>query len=109
MDTIPFDEFKKVHLVVAKIIDARKVEGSSKLYELQIRLGGETRTLVAGIAEKYSQEELFGKKIIVVENLEPKMLRGIESKGMLLAAESPDGTLSILTVDRDLPDGSEIH
>ncbi|MFH0971469.1 MAG: methionine--tRNA ligase subunit beta [Candidatus Micrarchaeota archaeon] len=109
MDAISFEDFSKVQLRVAKIMGAEKVEGSNKLYKLQIRIGEEIRTLVAGIAEYYAEDELLGKKIIIVANLEPKKLKGIESQGMLLAAQSADGGLALLTLDSDLPDGSEIH
>ncbi|MFH1258149.1 MAG: methionine--tRNA ligase subunit beta [Candidatus Micrarchaeota archaeon] len=109
MDNVSFEDFQKLDLRVAKIMEVEKVEGSSKLYKLTIRIGEETRTLVAGIAEKYAEDELMGKKIIVIANLEPKELRGIESQGMLLAAESEDGQLGLLSVENDIPDGSGIH
>lgn len=109
METIPFADFSKLQLKVAKIISAEKVEGSDKLLKLRVQLGGEQRTLVAGIASHYSPDGLFGKKIIIVANLEPKTLKGIESQGMLLAAQGEDGSLSLVTLDRDVADGSEVH
>ncbi len=109
METISFDEFQKLKIQVAKVIEAERVEGSDKLIKLQIRIGEENRTLVAGIAEQYAEDELLGKKIIVIVNLEPRAFRGVESQGMLLAAESPDGELSLLSLDRDVPDGTEVH
>ncbi|MEK6953469.1 MAG: methionine--tRNA ligase subunit beta [Candidatus Micrarchaeota archaeon] len=109
METVSFEDFAKLSLKVAKILEAQQVEGSSKLLKLKIRIGTEERTLVAGIAEQYAQDELPGKKIIVIANLEPKKLKGIESQGMLLAAQDESGALSLLTIDRDLPEGSEIH
>ena len=110
METVSFEEFRKLQLRVAKIVEAEKVDGSDKLLKLQIRIGNENRTLVAGIAEHYAEDELLGKKIVVVANLEPKKLKGIDSQGMLLAAESAGGQLALLGVDhRDIPDGAEVH
>ncbi|MFH1751159.1 MAG: methionine--tRNA ligase subunit beta [Candidatus Micrarchaeota archaeon] len=109
METVSFEDFSKLKLKVAKILEAERVEGSDKLLKLQIRLGDEIRTLVAGIAEQYAEDELLGKKIIVVANLAPKKLKGIDSQGMLLAAEGPDGTLSLLSLDRDVEDGIDVH
>ncbi len=109
MATISIDEFSKLDLRVAKIIEASRIEGSDKLLRLLVRIGPETRTLVAGIAEHYSNDELLGRKIIIVANLEPRTLRGVESQGMLLAAQSEDGRLALLALDGDVPDGSSIH
>lgn len=106
---ISFEEFQKLELRVGKILEAERVEGSSKLYKLQVRLGAEVRTLVAGIAEHYAEDELLGKQIIIVANLEPRTLKGIESQGMLLAAENESGALALVTTDNDIPDGSEVH
>ncbi|HLD62367.1 MAG TPA: methionine--tRNA ligase subunit beta [Candidatus Norongarragalinales archaeon] len=109
--TVAYADFAKLDLRVAKILNAEKVEGADKLLKLTISLGefGE-RTIAAGIAQYYTPEELVGKKIAVVANLEPKKLRGIESNGMLLAASTPeDKELSILVLDRDLPEGNKIR
>ncbi|HPP37120.1 MAG TPA: methionine--tRNA ligase [Thermosynergistes sp.] len=108
-EEISIDEFKKVELRVARILSAAPVAGTDKLYKIEVDLGYEKRTIVSGIREHYSPEELVGKVIIVVCNLKPAKLRGIESKGMLLAAEGHDGGLALLTVDRDIPLGSRIH
>ncbi len=108
-EEISIDEFKKVELRVARILSAAPVQGTDKLYKIEVDLGYEKRTIVSGIREHYSPEELVGKVIIVVCNLKPAKLRGIESKGMLLAAEGHDGGLALLTVDRDIPLGSRIH
>lgn len=108
---VAYADFAKLDLRVAKVLNAEKVEGADKLLKLTISLGelGE-RTIAAGIAEYYSPEELVGRKIAVVANLEPKKLRGIESKGMLLAASTPeDKELSILILEKDLPEGSGIR
>lgn len=110
MDNITFDDFKKVDLRVAQIKSVEDIEGADKLYKLEIDLGTESRTIIAGIKLHYTnKEELIGKKIAVVTNLEPRKLRGIESHGMLLAASNEDKTLVVLlTLDRDIPNGSTI-
>ena len=96
---IEYADFEKVDLRVAKIIAAEAVPKSSKLLKLKIDMGGE-RTLVAGIAKDYKPEELVGKKIIIVANLKPTKLMGIESQGMLLAAETDEG-LTLLSFEKD--------
>jgi len=110
--TVPFSEFSKLDLRVATVLRAERVEGASKLLKLFIKIGSEERTLAAGIAEHYSPEELEGKKIIVVANLEPKKLRGIESKGMLLAACTEDESGIVLVTpdaNREIEDGCRVR
>lgn len=102
---ITYDEFSKMELVVAEILEAEEVEGASKLLKLKIDVG-EEKTIVAGIKTAYSPEDLIGKQIIVVNNLEPAKIRGIESNGMLLAAT--DGEPVLLTVDKPVKNGSKI-
>lgn len=85
-EKISFKQFKTVDLRVAKILEAERVEGTDKLMKLQIDLGEEKRQIIAGIAERYTAEELPGRLIVVVANLEPATIRGVESNGMLLAA-----------------------
>ena len=105
---ITYEEFKKLDIRVALVEDVEQVPKADKLYKLTIDLGTEKRTLVGGLAEHYKPEELKGKKIIVLTNLQPRKLRGIESQGMLLAAV--DGkNVSILTLDKDLPPGAKIE
>lgn len=104
---ISIDEFAKVDLKIAAVLAAERVEGADKLLKLQVDLGGETRQIVAGIAKHYQPEELVGRKIVVVANLKPARLRGIESNGMLLAA-SDDETISILTPLKDVKTGSKV-
>ncbi len=106
--TITFDEFKKTQLKVAKILSAERIEGADKLLKLQVDLGTEQRQLVAGIAKQYEPESLIGKLIIVVANLAPAKLRGVESQGMLLAANDPDGAAVLLMPDKDVPPGSRV-
>lgn len=104
---IAIDDFAKVHLRVAHVKGAESVEGAKKLLKLIVELGGgETRQIVAGIAESYAPETLVGKKIIVVANLKPAVLRGVESQGMLLAATGPDGKAIVATFEGDPPPGA---
>ena len=108
MDNITFDDFMKLDLRVAEIKACEDVPGADKLYKLTIDMGQE-RTIVAGINLHYTKEELLGKKIAVVANLEPRKLRGIESHGMLLAASSEDkSSVVLLTLDRDITPGAKI-
>lgn len=105
-----YDDFSKINLRVAKILAAERVEGSEKLVKLLLSLGtlGE-RTIVAGIGKHYTPEILVGKKIVVIANLQPRMLKGIESNGMLLAASSEDHSqLTLLTIDSDIAEGSSV-
>ncbi len=106
---IGFSDWSKVDLRVAEILEVENIEGADRLYKLKINLGFEKRTLVAGIKQYYSMEKLKGKKIIVVSNLEPKKLRGVESKGMLLAASTSDkSVVRLLEPDGEIEIGSKI-
>ncbi len=108
MENITFDHFKAMDLRVAEIKTAEDIEGADKLYKLSIDIG-EERVIVAGIKQFYSKEELIGKKIVVVANLEPRTLRGIISHGMLLAASTEDkSSLTLITADRNIPNGSKV-
>lgn len=107
VELIDIDYFSKVDLRVAEVLQAEAVPKAERLLKLQIRIGDEQRQLVAGIAKHYKPEQLIGKKIVVVANLKPAVLRGIESQGMLLAASFED-KLTLLTVLDDLPAGSRI-
>ena len=104
---ITIDEFGKIELRVAEVVAAEPLPKSKKLLKLTVSLGEEQRTLVAGIAEHYTPAELVGKKVVVVANLEPAKLMGVESNGMVLAA-SIGGKLAVLTPDRDLPPGAKV-
>jgi methionyl-tRNA synthetase len=104
---ITIEDFKKVELKSARVLAAEKVEGADKLLKLQIEVAEEKRQLVAGIAQQYSSEELVGKTIIIVSNLQPATIRGIESQGMLLAVSDGD-TLSLLTSDKKVDSGKPI-
>ena len=105
--TIKFEDFEKIELRVAEIRGIEEIEGADKLYKLEINLGGEVRTICAGIKKFYSLEELRGRKIIVLTNLEPRKIRGIDSQGMLLAASNENNTeLSLISPDKDIEVGS---
>jgi len=104
---IPITDFQKVELRVAEVLAAERVPKSKKLLKLSIRVGEETRTLVAGVAEHYEPGDLVGRKVVIVANLQPATLMGVESNGMVLAAEH-GGTLSLITLDRDLPTGAKV-
>ncbi len=102
---ITFDEFKKVELKTAKILDAQDIPGADRIWKLTVDIGGEKKEIVAGIKQFYTREALVGRSVVVVNNLTPSVIRGVESHGMLLVAK--DGTtLSLLTVDKDMPPGS---
>jgi len=102
------DEFKQMDLRVAKILSAERVPESDKLIKLQIDLGGEQRQIIAGIGNAYETEELTGKEIVVMVNMEPRTLMGHESRGMLLAAHGENGAPVILTVEKEVPPGAKI-
>ena len=109
MKEIEFEEWEKLDLRTAEIIKAEDLKDSEKLYKLTVDLGTETRTLVAGLKNYYTKEELEGKKCIVFANLEPKKIRGIESKGMILAASNEDKSeVKILQADGVIELGSKI-
>lgn len=104
---ISIDDFAKVELKVGLVLESKHVEGADKLLVSQIKIGDETRQIVSGIAKYYAPEELVGKKVVVVTNLAPVKLRGVLSEGMILAA-SGKKELTVLTVDKDIPDGTKI-
>lgn len=106
---IDYDDFKKLGLKTAEILAAEKVEGADKLYKLQIKMGNEEQQIVSGIADHYTPEELIGKMVVVVSNLEPATIRGVESKGMLLAA-SRKKELSLIIVDgKKVESGKKVY
>ena len=109
-EIINYEDFEKLDLRVAEIKQVEDIESADKLYKLTIDVGelGE-RIICAGIKEHYSKEDLKGKKIIIIANLAPRKLKGIESKGMLLAASSDDHSkVILLTPDKDIESGSSV-
>ena len=104
---ITLEEFQKVHLKTAKVLSAERVPRSEKLIKLQVDLGGEQRQVVAGIGKKYTPEELIGRTVVLVANLKPAKLMGVESQGMVLAAGDAD-VLEVLILQRDVPPGTKV-
>ena len=105
---ITFDDFLKVDLRIANIVAAGPVENATKLLNLTVEIGGEQRTILAGIAEMYQPEELVGRQVAVVANLQPRKMRGIESQGMLLAADV-EGQAILLHPETKVPSGSRVR
>lgn len=105
---IDYEDFQKIELKVAKVVHAEKVPKADKLLRLELEVGAEKRQIVSGIAQHYTPEEIIGRLIVIVANLKPRSLRGIESHGMLLAASTPDGQLSLVSLDKPLPSGAQV-
>jgi len=109
-ELISIEDFAKIDLKVAKVLEAEKVEGSNKLLKLKLDVGGEVRQVVSGISNHYSPEDIEGKYVVLVANLKPAKLKGIESQGMILAASTEgDKELSLITVDRIIESGSKVR
>jgi export-related chaperone CsaA len=109
---VTLEEFKNVEIRIGKVLEAKVHETARKpMYILRVDFGGEIgeRTVVAGIRDRYTKEEIEGKKIACVVNLEAKKVAGVESQGMILAAESAEGALALLVPDRDIEQGSVVH
>jgi len=107
-EQISFDDFTKIDLRTATILEAEKVEKADKLLKLKVDTGVDIRTVVSGIAESFSPEEIIGKQVMILLNLAPRKIRGIESQGMLLLTTKPDGKLSFVTPDEKVENGIEI-
>lgn len=112
---ISIDDFKKIELKVAKVISAERVEGSDKLIKLMLDLGLEEKTnlpasrqVIAGIGKAYEPETLVGKEIVIVANLEPRFLMGLESQGMVLAANAESGPVLIMP-EKEVAPGTELR
>jgi methionine--tRNA ligase beta chain len=106
---VSYSDFEKLNLRVATIVKVENVEGADKLYKLKIELGSSVRTIVAGIKQNYTPDELIGKQIIVITNLEPRKMRGIESQGMLLAASNAShDKIVFISPEKPIDDGSKI-
>ena len=107
-EQISYDEFMKVQLKIAEVIEAEKVEKSEKLLKLKVRLNNQERQIIASIAKSYTPEEISGKKVVIVANLKPAKLMGLLSEGMILAVENSEGNLEILTVADSVKDGTRV-
>ena len=107
-ELISYDEFMKTQLRVAEVIEAENVPRSEKLLRLKVKLENEERQVVAGIAKSYNPSDLVGKKVVIVANLQPAKLMGLESKGMILAVETKDGGLQVVTVSESVNNGTRV-
>lgn len=107
-ELISYEDFMKTQLKVAEVIEAEKLEKSEKLMKLKVRLGNEERQVIAGIAKNYKAEDLINKKVVMVANLKPAKLMGLESQGMILAAEDEEGKLKVISVDDSVLNGSRV-
>jgi methionyl-tRNA synthetase len=105
---VTFDDFSKIDLRIATILEAQRVPKTDKLMQLLVDTGLDQRTIVSGIAHQYSPEDLLGKQIMVLCNLAPRKLKGIESKGMILLAKDPDENLIFVAPVRPTANGSEV-
>ena len=106
-EDITIDDFAKVQMKVGLVIDCEAVP-KSKLLHSTVRVGTKTLSILSGIAKSYTPEQMIGKKVVVVTNLPPREMKGLLSEGMIICAETPEGDISILSPEKDLPDGSNI-
>jgi len=106
---ITFEEFSKVHLRIGRVTSAEHIPGMKKVFKATVDLGSEQRELAVGGALHYQPEAFVGRAVVVCTNLEPKKIGGITSRGMLLAADGPEGKPIFLTITEDVPTGSPIH
>ena len=104
-EKITIDDFAKVEMRVGTVIACEAVKKSKLLHET-VKVGNKTLSILSGIAKHYTAEEMVGKKVIVVTNLPPREMKGLLSEGMIVCAEAPDGTLSVVSPEKDIPDGS---
>jgi len=105
METVSFDDFKKLDIRIGKIISAEKVDGSDKLLKLEVDFGIDERQIIAGIAQFYAPEALIGKECPFAYNLTPRTLKGLESQGMILCS-SDNGSPVLIHPDKEVPPGS---
>ena len=105
---VTFEEFGAMDIRVAKVLEAERVPKTDKLLKLTIDTGIDQRTIVSGIAEYYSPEDMLGKQICILANLKPRMIRGIESKGMILMAKQPDGKMRLVSPAEGISNGAMV-
>ena len=105
---ITIEDFAKVELRVGVIKSAERIQGADKLLKIMVDIGDEVRQVLAGIALAYAPENLVGRKVVVVTNLAPRKMRGLESNGMLLAASTADGNPVLCTFAEEIPPGSKV-
>lgn len=106
---IALDDFKRMDLRIGEIVAAEPLAGSTRLLRLSVDLGAERRVLVAGLAEHYRPESLLGLKVVVLVNLAPAVIRGVESQGMLLGAGCAGSAPAVLTVSSPVPNGTAVQ
>jgi methionine--tRNA ligase beta chain len=106
---ISFDEFQKLDLRIGKIVEAEQIPGSRNLIKIITDFGTEKKQAVAGLVRYYKPEELVGKKCVFLLNLQTRVMMGVESQCMILAAEDDKGNVSVLTTEKDLAEGSKIR
>ena len=108
-ETVSFSDWEKIDLRNAEILEVEEIKGADKLYKLKIDLGTETRTLVAGLKQNYTKDELIGKRIIIFANLEPRTIKGIKSQGMVLAVSNEDHSeIKLLQPDGSIELGNKV-
>ena len=107
-ENIAFDDFQKMDIRIATILEAERIPKTKKLLKLKVDTGADVRTVVSGIAESYNPEDAVGKTVIMLANLAPREIKGVESQGMILMAENANGELSFLTPDRLMNPGNEV-
>ena len=107
-ELVSFDDFQKMDIRIGTILEAKKVEKADKLFELKVDTGIDVRTIVSGIAEHFTLEEIVGKQAMVLANLAPRKIRGIESNGMLLFADKADGKLTFVNPEAETPNGVQV-
>ena len=105
---ITFDDFSKMDMRIGKVVAAERVEKSKKLLKMQVDTGIDTRTVLSGIAEHYTPEEMVGKQVTILVNLAPRKIMGVESQGMILMAEDKDGALKLISTADPVSPGSMI-
>ncbi|MCD6479059.1 MAG: methionine--tRNA ligase subunit beta [Candidatus Diapherotrites archaeon] len=106
---ISFQEFQKIDLRVAKIAEVEDIPGKDKLYKIKIDLGDEQKQIVAGIKPFYTKDNLIGKNVVVVANLEPATIAGVKSECMLLAAKDVNGNYTLVTVESEVKPGTKVE
>ena len=107
-EQVTFDDFQKMDLRVVKILSAEKVAKTKKLMKLKVNTGIDTREIISGIAEYYQPEDLVGKQVLMLVNLAPKNIKGVESHGMILMAEDADGSLALMQPQKAVKEGSTV-
>jgi len=106
---IPFEEFQKLDLRIGKITEANQIPGSRNLLRIMVDFGTEQRPAVAGLLQWYPPQDLVGKKCVFILNIQKRMVMGVESQCMILAAEDATGTVTVLQPEKDIAEGSKIH